>query len=186
MAPAKRSRDEWQQEILSQLAQQKALGETSVPIKKLKTLCQYPGGEASFKNNIVCKLKSQKSAITYPEPGHVGLTEIGVALAEELGVNTQAKATNEEVQQHLKETLLNRKSHLEVFDFLAMDGKPHTYAEIAAACSGNYDPNSASFSNNIMSKMRSCGVIEDVDKSSKIKAERTVQLSDLCFPFGRP
>lgn len=163
-----------------------ALGEFSVSIKKLKTLCQYPGGEASFKNTIVSKLKTQKGTVEYPEPGHVGLKEVGVALAEKLGVNANAHSTNEEVQQHLKESMLNRKSHLEVFDFLVKDGKPRTYAEVAAACSGKYDPNSLSFSYNIMSKMRSSGLVEDVDKSSKIKAERTVQLTDMCFPFGRP
>lgn len=187
MAPTKRSRDEWYQEIIATLAQQKALGDESVSVKKLKTLCQYPGGEASFKNNIVGKLKNEKKAVDYPERGHVGLTETGDALAEKLGANTKKHTTNEDVQQHLKETILkNKKSFVEVFDFLVQDGKPHTYDEVAKACSGDYDPTSLSFSNNIMSKMRSCGIIETVDKSSKSKAEWTVQLTDMCFPFGRP
>ena len=186
MAPVKRSREEWHQEIISVLAEQKSVGEESVPIKKLKTLCKYPGAELSFKNNIVNKLKGQKGAIYYPKPGHVGLTETGFAMADELGVNAKAGATNEEVQEHLKETLLSRKSHIEVFDFLVQDGKPHTYAECAAACSGDYDPNSLSFNNNTMTKMRGCGILENVDTSSKTKAERTVQLTDMCFPFGRP
>ena len=186
MAPTKRSREEWHQEIIATLVQQKSIGEDSVPIKKLKILCKYPGGEASFKNNIISKLKREKKAIDYPQPGHAGLTKIGIAMADTLGVNAKAHATNEEVQEHLKETLLSRSSHKEVFDFLVKDGMPHTFAECAAACSGKYDPNSASFSNNILSKMRSCGVMENVDTSSKTKAERTVQLTDMCFPFGRP
>ena len=184
--PVKRSREEWQHEIIATLAQQRALGETSVPLKKLKTLCQYPGTEPSFKNNIISKLKTQKGTIEYPEKGCVGLTESGVAFAEESGLTAKAHTTNEEVQEHLKETLLSRKSHLEVFDFLAKDGKPHTQDECAKACTTTYDANSLSFANNIMSKMRSSGLLEDVDKTSKIKAERTVQLTDMCFPFGRP
>ncbi|KAL3935884.1 MAG: hypothetical protein SGARI_002785 [Bacillariaceae sp.] len=186
MAPSKRSREEWNQEIISNLVQQKALGETSVSIKKLKTLCQYPGGEASFKNNIVSKLKSQKNVIEYPEPGHVGLTESGIAFAEESGLAAKAHTTNEEVQEHFKETMLTRKSHLEIFEFLVKDGKPHTFAECANSCSTTCDAASASFNNNIICKMRSSGLLEDVDKSGKSRAERTVQLTDMCFPFGRP
>ena len=60
---AKKSREEWHDQILLVLKQQKKLGKVSLPISTLKTLCQYPGGEPSFKNNILSKLKTQKNAI---------------------------------------------------------------------------------------------------------------------------
>jgi hypothetical protein len=186
MAPVKRSREEWHQHVIAALAQQRARGEPSVPVKKLKMLCKYPGTEPSFKNNILSKLKMQKDAIEYPQIGHAALTDTGVALAGNLNIGATTLSTNKEVQDHIKETLINRKSQVEAFDFLAQDGQAHTYAEIARACSGKYDPNSPSFSNNIMSKLRSAGVVENVDTSNKLKAERTVRLTDMCYPHGRP
>ena len=90
----------------------------------------------------------------------------------------------------MKETLLKRSSHNEVFDFLvSKNGKPQSWSNIAAACSGKYDPNSLSFRNNIMSPMKSAGVIEYIDDASaknKNYADRVVQLTDMCYPHGRP
>jgi hypothetical protein len=99
--------------------------------------------------------------------------------------------TVQEVHEFLKqEYLSSRKSHLEVFDFLASDGgKPRSWKEIAAACSGNYDPNSPSFRNNIMTKLKSFELIEYINgESAKNKnyGERIVQLTEKCYPHGRP
>ena len=96
----------------------------------------------------------------------------------------------QEAQEYIKETFLSsRKSHLEIFDFMVADNKPHSWQEIADACSGSYDANSLSFRNNIMSKLLSTfGVLEYVDEGSaknKNYAERMVQLTDMCYPHGR-
>ena len=83
-ASVKRSREEWHDQVLSVLKQQKKVGSESVPVKKLAFLCQYSGEEISFKNNILSKLKTQKHAIEYPQSGHVKLTKEGETLAAKL------------------------------------------------------------------------------------------------------
>mmetsp|Transcript_33186 Transcript_33186/g.80520 ORF Transcript_33186/g.80520 Transcript_33186/m.80520 type:complete len:206 (+) Transcript_33186:567-1184(+) len=184
----KRSREEWHDHVLSVLKQQKKIGSESVPVKKLVFLCQYSGEELSFKNNILSKLKTQKKAIEYPQSGHVKLTKDGETLAAKLPEIKMG--TNKDAQEYIKETYLSsRKSHQEVFDFLAKDHKPHSWREIGEACSGRYDSDSVSFRNNIMTKLISTfGIVKYVDEASaknKNYSERQVQLSDMCYPHGR-
>ena len=81
---AKRSREEWHEQVLLVLKQQKMLGSETTPIKKLILLCRYSGEEVSFKNNILSKLKTKKNAIEYPTSGHVKLTIAGDELAAKL------------------------------------------------------------------------------------------------------
>jgi hypothetical protein len=94
-----RSREEWHQQVLTVLKQQKKLGTVSLSISKLKMLCKYSGGEPSFKNNILSKLKTQKNAIEYPQSGLVGLTDQGDRLAADL-LTSDAEMTTNEVSSH--------------------------------------------------------------------------------------
>ena len=89
----KKSRDEWHEQILLVLKQHKKLGKESLPVSTLKTLCQYPGGEPSFKNNLLSKLKTQKRAIEYPQSGHVALTDEGEDMAPDDGMDDGAALT---------------------------------------------------------------------------------------------
>lgn len=150
--------------------------------KKLMTLSGYPGVEKAW-GNILTKVKNKDKLIVY-KGKFVGLTEKGQEIA------AQAKprfSSNEEVQEHLKETRLTKGGNVvkQVYDWLC-DGQTRTYDEIAEHLSDlnqkTYDPAAKSFGNILTFMRGKTGLMENVGASS----EKKVRLTDTCFPEGRP
>lgn len=101
----------------------------------------------------------------------VELTESG---REEAGDASENLATNEETHDKIKSDLSPKMN--EVFE-LIKDGEPHLRSVIATTL-GYMNEKEAAFKM-LLNRIRKKGYLDFIDKQS-------IQLSDICFPTGRP
>lgn len=177
------SKPKWFDAVLAALAEEQGYCHECVQVEKLKNMCGFPGKTNSFRNNVLYKLKKM-GAIDYPAKGMVSATKKGL---DRLGGARPKLLTNEERLADVKEKRVKGIACQEIFD-LCSDGKEHTYEECAKACSKTYDPESASFNNNIMFALCKADVLEKIAGTGGKgrKKYQAVRLTDLCFPRGRP
>ena len=124
--------------------------------------------DATFPSMVSRMVK--KGLIKYGEyPGTLVLTEEGMALAEP---SDDIATSNEEVHEGIKKDLKGKPR--QIFEILA-DGKVHNKEDIMKQINCT---NKATFAPLLSRELKKKGLIQYPSKG-------TVQLSDMCFPFGR-
>ena len=156
-----------QQLILELTAESYSLGEDSLPRDRLT---QGTGLAAKTVVNNLTKLKKQ-GLIEYPDAQSLRLTTPkGVQAAGSLA---QAPATNAERHERLKKNLKGKQ--IALFDLLA-DGGARDRDDVARAL--GYENKRTKAFENVKGKLSGQGLLSYPDN-------QTMQLADLCFPFGR-
>jgi len=108
---------------------------------------------------------------SYPSGNTVALTNIGL---EYVGDVDPSSLSIDEFHVNIKEMLVSKQAK-EIFDLL-VDGQVHQKMDLVAKL--KLDPKKLSGFEKNISKMSSLGFA--------VKNKTTVQLSDKCFPLGRP
>jgi predicted transcriptional regulator len=99
----------------------------------------------------------------------IKITELGMEQVDPIDIPT----SNEEAQQKIKEKLKGNKPR-RIFEYLS-DGKPHKKVDIMVAVDCT---NPCTFAPMMSRELKKHGYIEYPEKGM-------VQLTDVCFPFGR-
>lgn len=122
-----------------------------------------------FKKNMGCTKK--KGYLVYPDGTSVALTDKGVSHVGEVDPDS---ITNEFFHEEVVKPLLNKKASL-IFDAIS-DGDVHQKKDVAEELGYQMD--------------KLTGYEKDLSKMSKLgfltKDKTTIQLTNKCFPLGRP
>ena len=153
-----------QQIILELVAEAHSLGESLPRIR----LTQGTGIATKTATNNLAKLK-QKGWIDY-DAETVRLTLEGIKAA---GPLANPPTTNGDRHERLKKSLKGKQ--VKLFDLLA-DGSVHDRDTVAQAL--DFDGMKQKGFVNLVGALRGQGIVEYPDN-------KTVQLTDMCFPFGR-
>ena len=135
----------------------------------LQTLSGNTKTVEGFKKNM--SILKKHGYINYPDGKTVELTSLGLEYVGD-SIDT-SDLTNEQMQANIKEVL--SKAGGRILDAIN-DGKVHNKDEVAKQL--GYDMNKLSGYNKDLSKMSTLGYLD--------KTSTTIQLKDICFPFGRP
>jgi len=144
------------------------LGIQDVPRKQIVAM-------AGVKTNtfpVVLSGLKKKELIEYPDKDTIRLTAKGKAQADLADLADAPAADNDSVQADLKKQFLGGKAAL-MFDIL-VDGRVHDRLAVANTVG-------------ITNKATLAVMLSNMKKNGIIEYDRTtVQLTDKCFPFGRP
>lgn len=122
-----------------------------------------------FKKNM--GILKKEGWVLYPSKDTVELTEQGL---EYVGDVDPSSLSIDEFHENIKEMLPSKQAK-EIFDMIT-DGKIHSKKDIIMKL--GLDPNKLSGLEKNLSKMSKLGFLE--------KNQTTIQLTDKCFPLGRP
>ncbi|KAL7553354.1 hypothetical protein ACHAWF_016629 [Thalassiosira exigua] len=163
--------------IIKSIAELTALGKPNPPRIQVAMFSGYSNPSSKGFANALSALKTD-GMVAYPDNKSVALTRKGIESAEAKKITPPQ--SNIEVHDRMK--ALMKPKQEQIFNCLA-DGKPYLRDEIAARV-GHTNPSSKGWANSV-SKMSSIGILcyprDDSDPKKK-----WVQLTDMCFPFGRP
>ena len=159
-----------EEEIVQALGKLHAAGITEPKRDMVQAMSGNGKTPESFKKNMGI-LKKHKGYIEYPSATTVSLTDAG---REYVGEPEPGSITNEVFHEEMIKVLLSKKGK-EIFDEIS-DGKIHDKKEVAKRM--GYDMNKLSGFDKDLSKMSTLGFVE--------KTKPTIQLTDKCFPMGRP
>ena len=123
-----------------------------------------------FKKNLGF-LRKQLGLIEFPTPDTVALTDKGI---QHVGEVDPSSLTNESIQEEMKKLLAPKAC--EIFDAIA-DGAVHDRKEVARQL--GYDMTKLSGYDKNISRMKTLEIVAYPTKT-------TFQLTDRCFPLGRP
>ena len=123
---------------------------------------------------LLSRMVNKKGLVEYASKDTIKLTKKGKEEAAELASPGDMITTNEQHHEQIKEKLKGKKA-VQIFEYLA-DGKEHEKQDIMEAVKCT---NPKTFAPLLSRELKKPGYIVYPSKT-------TVQLSDLCFPFGRP
>jgi predicted transcriptional regulator len=142
------------------------------PNKRVASMANIPS--ATFPS-LICRM-IKKGLIERGSGGGDGgstttikITELGMEQVDPIDIPT----SNEEAQRKIKEKLKGNKPR-RIFEYL-LDGKPHKKVDIMVAVDCT---NPSTFAPMMSRELKKHGYIEYPEKGM-------VQLTDVCFPFGR-
>lgn len=166
MPSKKASRGTGPQKVLAALAELKLRhGLEEAPKKRVASMAGIPS--TTFPSLISRMAKN--GLVEYGStPEMMKITDKGMEQVDPIDIPT----SNEEAQERIKEKLKGKP--LRIFEIL-QDGKPHAKKEIMEAVDCT---NPKTFAPLLSRELKKLGYIDYASKG-------TVQLSELCFPFGR-
>lgn len=161
--------------ILPCLANLHKAGIEEIPRHQVVSLTGYSKDSLRV---MLCKLRTQ-GKVEWDSPKTVRLTKIGWETVGEVNDSSRVVMSNEDTQTRLKETYKLSGTKADIFDLL-LDGAAHSVANLMAAVKCTNPDSFRVYCSSLTSKK----VAERV--KGPMSGEKMLQLTDLCFPFGRP
>lgn len=160
-----------EQEILVALGKLHAGGITPAKREMVQALAKQGKTPESYKKNL--GILKKKGLLEYCEANAIALTKVGIDYIGGI-VSDSESMTNNIYHEEIIQELISKKAY-KIFKHI-VDGNKYNKLEVAEQL--GYDLDKLSGYEKDLSKMSTLGFLE--------KTSTTIQLTDKCYPLGRP